>query len=487
MDFAALPPEVNSGRMYAGAGSGPMLAAAVAWQGLAVELNSAARSYAAVVADLTDTAWLGSASVSMAAAVAPYVAWMSTTAEQAAHSAVQARSAVAAYEAAFVATVPPPVIAQNRALLMSLVATNVLGQNTPAIAATETHYAEMWAQDVTAMYGYASGSAAATTLTPFTVPPQNTNPAGVGAQVAAVGQATGTSAAAPSSSVLSQLVSAVPTLLQELASADPSGSSMASILGGSADWLDFGSGFTFVTSGVLFLLAPFLNPIGAGALPITSLGAAGLSGGGTPGALSLGSAGTLAGLGRTEVSAGLGRAASIGGLSVPQTWTWAAPETAREAMTLPEPTLVGLPQAEVDGLEPGYGGMLPGSLMAAAAGGGGAAGGSWAGQRAGGTQPRAGATSSRAAPRPALMPRPALIPQLARESGLPEATHGLAMWPDQRVQRGEGPPRENLRAEIDDLRRKIAGLAIERDVLMRSLAMLSTTDHYHHEDRPDDD
>ncbi|WP_140908204.1 PPE domain-containing protein, partial [Mycobacterium tuberculosis] len=28
MDFGALPPEINSGRMYCGPGSGPMLAAA---------------------------------------------------------------------------------------------------------------------------------------------------------------------------------------------------------------------------------------------------------------------------------------------------------------------------------------------------------------------------------------------------------------------------------------------------------------------------
>ena len=31
MDFASLPPEVNSGLMYAGPGSGPMLAAAAGW------------------------------------------------------------------------------------------------------------------------------------------------------------------------------------------------------------------------------------------------------------------------------------------------------------------------------------------------------------------------------------------------------------------------------------------------------------------------
>ena len=71
--------------------------------------------------------------------------------------------------------VPPPVIAANRALLQALVATNLFGQNTPAIAATETLYAEMWAQDATAMYGYAGTSASASTLPPFTPAPRATN------------------------------------------------------------------------------------------------------------------------------------------------------------------------------------------------------------------------------------------------------------------------------------------------------------------------
>ncbi len=46
MDFAFLPPEVNSGRMYTGPGAGPMLAAAAAWDDLAAELSSTAASYA---------------------------------------------------------------------------------------------------------------------------------------------------------------------------------------------------------------------------------------------------------------------------------------------------------------------------------------------------------------------------------------------------------------------------------------------------------
>jgi len=92
------------------------------------------------------------------------------------------------------ATVPPPVIAANRSLLMSLIATNFLGQNTPAIMATEAHYAEMWAQDATAMFGYAASSATASRVTPFTEPPQTTNPAAAGGQAAAVAHAVGSHA-----------------------------------------------------------------------------------------------------------------------------------------------------------------------------------------------------------------------------------------------------------------------------------------------------
>ena len=45
MNFSVLPPEINSLRMFSGAGSGPMLSAAAAWEGLAAELGSAADSF----------------------------------------------------------------------------------------------------------------------------------------------------------------------------------------------------------------------------------------------------------------------------------------------------------------------------------------------------------------------------------------------------------------------------------------------------------
>ena len=143
MEFGALPPEINSGRMYSGPGCGSMLAAAAAWDGLADDLHSAAGSYQSVIRDVTGAAWLGPSSASMVAAVAPYIEWMTTTAALCEETATNAKAAAAAYEAAFAMTVPPPMIAANRAQLMSLIATNILGQNTPAIAATEAEYGEM--------------------------------------------------------------------------------------------------------------------------------------------------------------------------------------------------------------------------------------------------------------------------------------------------------------------------------------------------------
>ena len=193
LDFASLPPEVNSGLMYSGPGSGPMLTASSAWAGLSAELNSMAAAYEAVIAALTDGSWLGPAAASMAASSQAQVEWLAGTAGQAEQVAAQAAAAVSAFEAAFGATVPPPEIAANRALLLALVATNLLGQNTAAIMATEAQYAEMWAQDAAAMYGYAGTSSAASTLAPFVIAAESANPAGLGAQASAVAQAVGAS------------------------------------------------------------------------------------------------------------------------------------------------------------------------------------------------------------------------------------------------------------------------------------------------------
>ena len=223
MDFGALPPEVNSGRMYVGPGPATLLAASAGWEGLAAELHAAAGGYQSVISGLTDESWMGPSSMSMAAAVTPYLLWMRTTAAQCEEAATQATAAAAAYETAFAMTVPPPTVVTNRIRLATLIATNILGQNTPAIAATEAEYSEMWAQDATAMYNYAASSATASAFKAFASPPQTTNPSGLAARAGAVGQAAGTKAQTTSA----QLMSALTQALQQLAT--PGSSSSAGI------------------------------------------------------------------------------------------------------------------------------------------------------------------------------------------------------------------------------------------------------------------
>ncbi len=168
MSFLVLPPEVNSALMFAGAGSGPTLAAAAAWDGLAAELGQAANSFSSATAALADTAWQGPAATAMAAAAAPYASWLSTAATRALSAAAQAKAAAAVYEAARAATVDPLLVAANRHQLVSLVLSNLFGQNAPAIAATEAAYEQLWAADVAAMVSYHSGaSAVAAQLAPW--------------------------------------------------------------------------------------------------------------------------------------------------------------------------------------------------------------------------------------------------------------------------------------------------------------------------------
>ena len=190
LDFGALPPEISSGLMYAGAGSASMMGAASEWNTLAAELNSAAVAYDRVVNTLSSEEWLGQASASMAEAVTPYVEWMRTTAAAAEHAASQAMSAATAFETAHATIVPPPVIAANRVKLTKLLSTNVLGQNTAAIAALEAQYGEMWATDSATMYNYAGRSVNTSAVKPFTSAPHMTNPAGTAHQTASVTAAT---------------------------------------------------------------------------------------------------------------------------------------------------------------------------------------------------------------------------------------------------------------------------------------------------------
>ncbi len=325
-DFAAMPPEINSIRMYTGPGSGPMMAAAAAWNSTAADLTTTAAGAQSVVTELAGGEWLGPSSLAMAAAVQPYIEWMETTAGELAQAASQAMASAAAFESAFAMTVPPPVIAANRAQLAALVATNILGQNTAAIMATEALYGEMWAQDAAAMYGYAGSSATAAVLSPLTSPPETNNPTGQAAQSAATAQgaATGSQQAG-----LNGLVSNMPSAMQSMstplaaAAADNplddffSNSLVANIPNGILDTAAWQM-FAAIPSAVLY--AKTVGDSAAGAVGGLAAGLAGTGASAAPTALA--GAGGFAG---TPVLAGVASSATVGGLSVPAGWSAGTP------------------------------------------------------------------------------------------------------------------------------------------------------------------
>jgi PPE-repeat protein len=375
LDFAALPPEINSGRMYAGPGPGSMLTAATAWQSLAEELSSVAANYGSILSTLTSGPWTGASSMSMAAAAAPYVTWLSVTGDQAQQAAAQAAAAAGAYETAYAATVPPPLIAANRSLLAALVATNILGQNTPAIMSTEALYAEMWAQDASAMYGYAGASATASQVTPFTTPPQTTNPGGVAGQLAAAAQSAGTSGGTDVETLMSsgpQLISSTPGALQSLSApqtlsglattatdTSSSSSSATSLLNELSTPMKFASMPMSMLS-KLFTAGSTATAAKAATTAANELGAAQSAGiGSGTGALTLSGFGGL-GQSMPAVSAGMGQATTAGALSVPTAWTGAATPAAGFATGTP---LGGAVPVAPAGAHPGVPPMMPITAM----------------------------------------------------------------------------------------------------------------------------
>jgi PPE-repeat protein len=166
MSFSLIPPEINSALMYSGAGSGPLLEAATAWDELAADLEATATQYQTAITNLTTGTWLGPSSTQMAAAAEPYIAWLQTTAAEAAQTGAQAKAAAAAYGTAYSSMVPPPVISANRAELTTLVSNNFLGQNTGAIANNEADYLSMWIQDALGMDTYNQASTGASGALP---------------------------------------------------------------------------------------------------------------------------------------------------------------------------------------------------------------------------------------------------------------------------------------------------------------------------------
>ncbi|SPM38156.1 hypothetical protein MNAB215_332 [Mycobacterium numidiamassiliense] len=348
MDFVFLPPEINSARMYSGPGSGALLTAAGSWDSLSADLGTVAEVYESVLWSLTSLQWRGPTAEAMVATATPYMSWLHTTAERAMQTAVRARLAAAAYELAHAMTVPPAAVAANRTQLTALIATNFFGQNTAAIAATEAQYAEYWAQDVTAMTGYAASSAEATQFTGFSSARQNTNPEGVNAQQAAVTQAVNNSSA---SNPLSQAASASATDTLDSAPASDS------------TFLDGAVAF-FASTDNLANLESFPQDIIGVESTLGMIPASAAEAEVAPPTVALqgvaASVGGAANLGTATVA--VGRAGSIGSMSVPASWTTpsGSPGTTASSIGLSALTESDVTAGSGSGL-PGLPGVRPAS------------------------------------------------------------------------------------------------------------------------------
>lgn len=362
--FLFFPPEINSALMYGGAGPGPLLAAASAWDGLAAELSGAASSFHSVVSELAAGAWTGPSSESMAAAALPYVQWLIAAAGQAEAAGEQARAAATAFEAALAATVPTPEVLANRIRLIALIATNFFGQNTPAIAMTELEYLEMWAQDVAAMVGYHAGAQSVASVLPtFSVPP--TGLAGLAGLVTTPLADLASQALGAVSSAGSAFVSELQSVVTAFA---PALSSMSSLLSSTpvttmSAMAQVGMYPATALMSPMMMLAQSAGPAAPAVAGVTTVAGAGPSSVGASQGLQ-----SSGGLGLA--TAGLGTARFVGAITVPPTWQGSMPVPAvMTSLALPAlgsqlPTPVATPGSAGSAGSAGSTGATPAVPMA---------------------------------------------------------------------------------------------------------------------------
>jgi PPE-repeat protein len=368
IDFAALPPEITSSLMYSGAGAGPLMAAAAAYANLAAEVSATANQWESIISLLTTEQWTGGGSAAAATAAQPIVSYLTETATTLEQASAQATASAAAYEAAFAATVPPPVIATNRATEAALVATNVLGQNTPAIAALDAQYAAMWVQDATMMATYQASSMAASALTPVTPLTTTTDP---GAQSLATANALAAPAAQPLAAVVS---AALPFQSANLLQSIDGFLGTPAVLNGINGAVNTAAWFVTngITTGVSLghTLAGAAVPAAAVSDVVPEAGSAGVVEGTMVRAVA-----PVGGMGLGAGAMGsLGQATTVGKLSVPATWSAAAPVQAElAAATAPLEGSGWTVATEETGTAmgaPGMPGMLAGAKGAGAYGSG---------------------------------------------------------------------------------------------------------------------
>lgn len=167
-----IPAEYISNIIYEGPGADSLSAAAEQLRLMYNSANMTAKSLTDRLGELQEN-WKGSSSDLMADAAGRYLDWLTKHSRQILETAYVIDFLAYVYEETRHKVVPPATIANNREEVHRLIASNVAGVNTPAIADLDAQYDQYRARNVAVMNAYVSWTRSALSDLPrWREPPQ---------------------------------------------------------------------------------------------------------------------------------------------------------------------------------------------------------------------------------------------------------------------------------------------------------------------------
>jgi len=168
-DAAAVTPEFNHTLMVAGDLGESLVQAAAGYESVADMLIAELTAMGLNTSTTAMVAWQGPGGVIMEMTAAEFMAVCAAASAWIRVGQIQAAEVAAAHTAAVETMIPAAVCLTNRSTQAGLVATNWIGQNTPAIIGLEAQYGDFWVTNATARTGY--GSVVSTALGALAEPP----------------------------------------------------------------------------------------------------------------------------------------------------------------------------------------------------------------------------------------------------------------------------------------------------------------------------
>lgn len=410
VQYWGLLPEVNAIRLTTGPGASAMVPVVAGYQAAGLTHIQQGAQMMQTAAVTAAGSWQGVGGTAMMAAAVPKSEWQIEAGAHAEKASTLIAEAAAAHSAAVAATIPYPVCIANRVREAALQASNIVGQNTIAIAQADVEYAEYHAQNATAMTSYATAAAGiASGLSVPLRPPMVTGPAGMGAGLASMGasaaqagaQATMQGLSAPLQAAGQAASSAAPAALSAATSAGKSGAQpgdvgtgapqlappSSDLMGSSQSMMGMASSLPQMAQGMTQPLSALAQaPMQMGGQLSGMMGSMGGMGGGPLGGLSASSPGaSLAssmngvgggfGSGGGPVSAALTKPAGVGmgggPIGMPSAW-WSAASGPDGTGTSGQnkPTAAARPGIPAMGAGAPMGSGMPGMMPMGAAQGG---------------------------------------------------------------------------------------------------------------------